>query len=88
MRFEVGDECFPGVPGGMAFSDLDDEGIGPSRCVVGEAIESDDPTDRRGDLCDVHLIEVEPGVGEKTASLLSTLAIVLAGDELGEDPQV
>ena len=72
----------------MAFSDLDDEGIGPSRCVVGEAIESNDPTDRGGDLCDVHLIEVEPGVGEKTAALLSTLAIVLAGDELGEDPRV
>ena len=32
--------------------------------------------------------KVEPGVGEKAASLLSTLAIVLVGDELGEDPRV
>ena len=88
MRFKVSDECFPDAPGGVAFSDLDDEGIGPSRCMVGEAVESNDPTDCGGDLRDVHLIEVEPGVGEKTASLLSTLAIVLAGNELGKDPRV
>ena len=88
MRFEVGNKCFPGVPGDVAFSDLDDEGISPSRCVVGEAIESDDPTDCGGDLRYDHLIEVEPGVGEKTAALLSTLAIVLAEDELVEDPRV
>ena len=88
MRFEVGDECFPGAPGGVAFRDLDDEGIGPSRCVVGEAVESDDPTDRGGDLRNVHLIEVKPGVGEKTASLLSTLAIVLTENELRKDPRV
>ena len=72
----------------MAFSDLGDEGISPSRCVVGEVIESDDPTDRGGDLRDVHLIKVELGVGEKMVSLLSTLAIVLAGNELEEDPRV